>query len=227
MRGHTAYEATEQKKRLEKGKGAGQLAHNASSVAWLLLRLNVMFLVFCIPVLTAPAALSAMTKVLMNIVRNKDSSLLSDFLRAFKESFLKSLAAGLIMGAFMAAVFFAGYSVYTSFGGFIGYLGIALIIVLGAFVYFALCYLFPLIVTVDISLKQCVWNSFALALTELRRNLLLLMPLALVAACALLYPVSLPLLIFIMFALCEYIVCLTVAGVIHKRIIDPYYSQRR
>ncbi|MGE5494118.1 MAG: DUF624 domain-containing protein [Burkholderiales bacterium] len=217
----------EMNKRPRGGEKAEKLAQSLSARAWLLIRLNVLFLVFCIPVVTIPASVSAMTKVLMNLVMKDDCDLWHDFLREFRHDFLGSLVAGLVMGMLMAAVFFTGYAIYSFFDGFASSLGIAFIIFFEALLYIAACYLFAIITTVDISLKPAIKNSLLLALIEIKRNSLLIIPLALLAACVLLYPASLPLFVFIMFSLCQYIVCNVVPGAIKKRIIDPFYAESK
>lgn len=213
---------TEEKKHTK--KKADGIVQSLSSKVWLLLRLNVLFLTFCVPVLTIPASVSGMTKALMNLVTKDDCELWNDFWREFRSGFWKSLAAGLAAAAVMAAVFFAGYAAYALSAGFISSLGVAFIIIFEALLFFALCYLFPILATVDIGLKHALKNSLLLAFIEIKHNALLLIPLALLAACVLLYPVSLPLLIFIIFSLCQFIVCTVVSGVIQKRITDPFYA---
>jgi uncharacterized membrane protein YesL len=215
----------EKKAALNRRNSAERMAQSFSSTAWLLLRLNLLFLLFCIPVITAFASASAMAKVLMKHVKKDDFEIWNDFLKEFKSNFLKSTAAGLIMSACVAAVFFTGYFIHILFGGFAGSLGIAFIICFEALLYFSMCYLFPVISTVELSLGQSLKNSFLLALIGIRRNLLLLIPLVLLIACVLLYPVTLPLLIFVIFSLCQFVVCHTVSDVIQKRIIDPYYNK--
>lgn len=188
-----------------------------SARLWTLFRLNMLFLIFCIPVVTVPASAAALSKALISIVRGKDGSLWGDFWAAFKADFFKSLLAGLVMSLLGAAIGLTGYTVMQN-GGFFGALGVAWLIVFGLLWYFGACYLFPLIALVDITLAQCLRNALLLAMIELKRNLLLLFPLALMAACALLVPVSLPLLL-ILFALCQYLVCVVVNKPIQKRII--------
>jgi uncharacterized membrane protein YesL len=188
-----------------------------SARLWELFSLNLLFIIFCIPVVTVPASLSALSKTLLNIVRGKDAGIWSEFRTEFKTDFFKSLLAGLVMGALGAALGLIGYAVM-SFGGFIGALGVAWLIVLGSLWYFAGCYLFALIALVDITPAQCLRNALLLSLIELKHNLLLLFPLGLMVAVVLLVAVSLPLLL-IMFALCQYLVCVVVIKPIQKRII--------
>jgi uncharacterized membrane protein YesL len=172
-------------------------------------------------VITAPVAAAAMTKVLIRITKGDDADIWRVFWSEFKAGFYMAFKAGLIFVALAAAVVSIGY-VVMQFGGFIGALGIAFIIVLGLWLYISVCYMFVIITTVELSLRNCLRNALLLALLEPKQNVLLLIPLVLIIACVLLFPVSLPLLLFVMFSLSQFIVCAVVNKVIERRIIAPY-----
>lgn len=61
-----------------------------------LVGLNLLFLLFCLPVITIPAALSGMNRVCILLVREGTACVWSDFIREFRSSFLKSLPLGLL-----------------------------------------------------------------------------------------------------------------------------------
>lgn len=61
------------------------------------LALNVVFLVFCIPVITIPAALAGLFSVSRKFVYSEDPSIFRTFLDGFKENFRQSLAFGLFL----------------------------------------------------------------------------------------------------------------------------------
>lgn len=205
-------------KGLQKASG---ITLSVSSTAWYLVRLNLLFIIFCVPVITAPAAAAAMTKVLAKISKGEEADLWRVYWPEFKANFFIALKAGLVFIALAAAVGSIGYMVM-QFYGFIGALGIAFIIVFGLWLYTAACYLFVLITTVELSLKNCLRNAVLLAILEPKQNLLLLIPLTLMISCVLLFPISLPLLLFMMFSLSQLIVCTVTGKVIQKRIIAPY-----
>ena len=60
---------------------------------WKLITLNLLFLLFSIPVVTLPAALCAMNRVLIKLTRDGNCLLWMEFRDEFKRSFLKSLLA--------------------------------------------------------------------------------------------------------------------------------------
>lgn len=189
--------------------------------AWDMARLNMLFVALCIPVVTAPASFAAMTKVIMNAARGNDEPMMSAFWAEFRRNFVKNLAAGLIMAGLAAGVGAAGWTLL-KIGGLAGTVGTAVVIWLEVWLSVSFCYLYPLMVTVDIRLSQCFRNAFLLALIEIKTNVILLIPLVLIGACVWFFPFTLPLMLFIVFALCQQMVCSVVGKVIQKRIIDPF-----
>ena len=73
--------------------------------AWKLIRLNLLFLACCIPVVTMPAALCAMDRALIVLVREGNVLLWEEFRDEFKKDFWRSLPLGLLFGGLL----FLGY----------------------------------------------------------------------------------------------------------------------
>ena len=65
---------------------------------WKLVWLNVAFLIFCIPVITIPAAISAMDRALIVLVRSGNVLLWEEFRDEFKRDFGACLPLGLLFG---------------------------------------------------------------------------------------------------------------------------------
>ena len=88
--------------------------------AWKLIRLNLLFLACCIPVVTMPAALCAMDRVLIVLVREGNVLLWEEFRDEFKKDFWRSLPLGLLFGGLL----FLGYFLLSlgmgNFGTFLG-----------------------------------------------------------------------------------------------------------
>lgn len=68
-----------------------------------MLKLNLLFLVTCIPIVTIPASITAMSRITVTMVQDKNHFLWPDYWKAFKRDFLKSLLGGLILAAMVAA----------------------------------------------------------------------------------------------------------------------------
>ena len=69
--------------------------------AWKLIRLNLLFLACCIPVVTMPAALCAMDRALIVLVREGNVLLWEEFRDEFKKDFWRSLPLGLLFGGLL------------------------------------------------------------------------------------------------------------------------------
>ena len=63
---------------------------------WALVKLNVLFLLTCIPIVTIGAAMGAMTKVTVRMVRDIPNDVWYDYWRGFRENWKASTVLGLI-----------------------------------------------------------------------------------------------------------------------------------
>lgn len=72
---------------------------------WRLIGLNLIFVLFSLPVVTLPAALCGANRVCMLLIRNGYCFLWGDFYEEFRRSFRRSLLPGLLFGVLL----FAGY----------------------------------------------------------------------------------------------------------------------
>lgn len=118
-----------------------------------LVGLNMLFLLFCIPVITIPAALSGLNRVCILLVREGTCNVWSDFIKEFKSSFKKSIPLG-ILCAFLIAdaaiCFYLGMTAQSA--------GLAIILLIASFVLYIWailmsCHIFVLLSL--ISLKNC------------------------------------------------------------------------
>lgn len=128
-----------------------------------LICLNALWLVCCLPVVTAGAATTAMYYVLFQYLSGQDDAVLKPFLRAFKEN-LRPVTPiwilNLLVGAALVAECF-----YLSRGAqlwLVAVFGILLFIYMGAS-----SYLYPLLARYDAPPKTAVLNSFALSTRHL------------------------------------------------------------
>lgn len=194
-----------------------------------LVGLNLIFLLFCIPVVTIPASIAGMTFVLRNLAEEKPVFLWSDFWDAFKSNFKQSLFYGLLLAAaialFTVSIPFYNAVLNTSILFYIpGIISLTL-----AFV-FALMnfYVFLMIVSVDLKLGVILNNAFRLSFIALWRNLLtLILVLLLAFAAFLFFPFSLIFLLFIWFSFVGLLICFRSFPVIKKHVIksDAHESE--
>lgn len=171
---------------------------------WGLLKLNLLFLVSCIPVVTIPAALTAMNRITVTMVRDRNYFMLADYWKAFKRDFGKSLLGGIVL---LAALVLFGISTwfYYMLSQSVGKLflilaGCSLCLLLTA--YFISIYFFPMLAMVDLDFKHLMINSCVLAYSCIKRTLPgALIALAILLICVGLLPFSMVYIVLILFSL--------------------------
>ena len=171
---------------------------------WSLLKLNLLFLISCVPIVTIPAAITAMNRITVTMVRDRNFFLLTDYWKAFKRDFGKSLLGGLIL--LVALVLFGistwfYYMLSQSAGKlFLILAGCSLCLLLTA--YFISVYFFPMLAMVDLGIKHLLMNSCVLAYSCFKRTLPgALIALAISLVCVGLLPFSMVYIVVILFSL--------------------------
>jgi len=192
---------------------------------WRLITLNLLFLAFCIPVITIPAAICGANRVLIMLVREGNCSLWQDFIGEFKSSFFKSLPFGIpyifllldSMYAFRISVIGDSVNVPAA--------ALAFCLFGAATLFFG--YAFVFIPALPLKNRHIAKNAFIFMLTEWKTNIIMLaVTLAMTAALVLTaigsIMIALTLLVFIYFSLSQLMICAAVAQPMQKRIIEPY-----
>lgn len=191
---------------------------------WKLMKLNLLFVLFSLPVLTLPASLTAANRVCIKLVRDGNVFLWSEFWSEFKSSYAKSLCIALPT---VGLLFWSVALVVT--GGSGGAVGTVMLVVAAALAVFALlwsAYAFVLLALLDIPTKAVVRNAFYLMFLGLPYSLgVLLAQLVALVLGILLYPFSILLLILILPALLMFTLCLLINTPAQRWIIDPYEKQ--
>ena len=87
-----------------------------------LLKLNLLFVLSCVPIITIPAALTAMHRITSVMVRDENHFLWPDYWKAFRRDFWKSLGGGAAIAAVMALFslplnYFVTYPMYVNVYG--------------------------------------------------------------------------------------------------------------
>ena len=152
---------------------------------WKLTLLGLIYLLFCIPVVTMPAATCAFVYVIRNMVRKKGVFLWSDFVDTFTKYFWKSLPLGII-DVLAYGLCFIAIRWYGIMGGVLKYEGGAfppnLFYIIGFGVAFAFMGIYTLmrmytymqLVSFDFGYLQIFKNSFYLACLGFFRNVFVL-----------------------------------------------------
>lgn len=194
---------------------------------WKLVWLNVAFLIFCVPVITIPAAISAMDRALIVLVRDGNVLLWEEFRDEFRRDFRTSLPLGLIFGALL---FLSYYLLSLALGNLTNMLG-PVAFAIGLFVlFFALgrgSYAFLLRAMFDLTTGEILKNANAMAAVRGGRGLaavlLDLCGLFLVYA---FFPYSLIAVALIGVSLHHFLLCYLLNAPIQERIIGPWEELR-
>ncbi len=129
-----------------------------------LLVLNLVFIVCCLPIVTAGAALTAMYAVNLRSVRYGDGYVLRTFFASFKENLKQSTAAWLCLLSVGVLVFIdLRFFSQVEVGAFSRYLKV-IVIVIAIFVWMVSIWLFPLIAKMKDNLKTQIANAARMAL---------------------------------------------------------------
>ena len=200
---------------------------------WDLIKVNLLFLLFCIPIVTIGPALSGMTYVIRNYTREEHSFIFNDFWKAFKNNLKQSFPTGIIqilsLGIFYYVISFYYYNLSL---GVVYYIGFGISLFLCLTVLFASNYVYIMIVTLDLNLKAICKNAFIFAFVGLKENLFTLLGtvgiVVILAVIFLFVPIPINLLIlFILLVLMvpatlTFISCFNSYPLIKKYCIDPY-----
>lgn len=164
---------------------------------WNLILLNMLYVVFCLPVVTIPAATAAFTAELCDMVRDRPRMLVHRFWSVFKREFRQATLLGLIglcilallIGLLTAVLFFLP-PIFT-------YLLLpATVIVLFLFC-MAWIYVYPLLVITDLPMRHILKNAVSLSLMCAKHAAAAVVVCGFIVYYALLYfPISIPFLLF-------------------------------
>ena len=128
--------------------------------------LNLLWMAFSIPIFTAGAATAALYRVTLKIARNEEPSIVKQFLRGFRENFRQAtvlwlilLGVGLLLGG-DGYILFRLSRASTGAPAVIWTLLLALVIAAAVVYVIVLCYVFPLVASVENTNWAMLKNSF-------------------------------------------------------------------
>ena len=203
---------------------------------WKFIPLNLIYGLICIPFVTGGIASVGMTNVARNIARDKHSFGLSDFFDTIKKNWKQALGAGVLNFVLSAVLAFDLY--YFILGGASGVmasigLGVSICVL---FIFQVMnFYIWTLMITFKLTIKQIYKNSFQFVFLNMKMNLfcllILLICYAIFAAiilflgnpiiwffAAVLALICFPAFRFLLIQFCTF-------PAIKKYIIDPYYEE--
>ena len=192
---------------------------------WNLLLLNMLYVVFCIPVVTIGPATAGLTKVLRNYAREEHAFLWGDFIEAFKKNFKQSLLYSLLDFVILGILILDLLSVGNVPNKILMTLSLAAILFSLTVYIFMRYYVYNMMVTFHLTLWQLLKNAFIFCWTGFFRNLFLTAILALITYFLGFY-LNITLLIFVLFFLyftfCGLLINFMINPMIKKYMIDGY-----
>lgn len=193
--------------------------------AFELIKLNLLFLLFCVPVVTIPAAITAMSRVTGKMVRDENHYLWEDFWGTFKKEFVPATLGGwlLLIVIVLSVVGILFYSGGVSMSG-IFMLPLVVTVAVGLVTLMASFYFFPMLALVDLPLKQLLKNALLLSVVCPLPNLLaaVIFILSMYFMIGLLF-FAVPIILFLVCALLNFICTFAAYGGLCKFVIaeDP------
>ncbi len=140
-----------------------------------LMILNALFILCSLPVVTLGASLSALHRVIQDIVYDQDNGIIKTFFRAFRQNFKQATVVWLVLLLVIVSLVCDVLLVMGYFSGTVRTVMYILIAILAALVASVAAYLFPLLTRYENTLRQHVYNALILALIKLPRTLLLVL----------------------------------------------------
>ncbi len=193
--------------------------------------LAVLFLIFTVNI---GPALAGMTKVMRFFIIERHTFVMRDFFKGYKQNFKKASIIG-VLDVLVAASAYAGYNVYPDlaqlYNSKIFYVPLILTFSIALVAVMMNYYIFLMMTATDLSLKNLIKNSFALAFVSLKQNIIttvMIVILGSIMVILLLYAVPLFMLVMPFFpaALMWFIACFNSYPVIQKYVIDPFYAEK-
>lgn len=202
-------------------KGVGRVVYLYMMNFTKLVKLNLLFILFALPVVTLPGALAALAKISLKIVKEEPYFLFSDFWDAFKGEFKRASIFFWIHTLVLAMAIFAIYYYIGQRNDMVlSVVPLIISIVFTCFLILVGFYAYPMIVSLDLPMKAIVKNALLLSMLCVKRNVLLLIGTALMGCLILLFmPVSILVVILLMFSLMSLVVCYNVQLSLEKYII--------
>lgn len=138
-----------------------------------LVKLNLLWLVCCIPLVTIGASTTALYSVAIKMVKNEESYVVKDFFSAFRKNLKQATVVWLMICVAAGILFFDFYfSSHAKTDGaallFVPFAIAAILLVM------LILYVFPVMAVFENSLKKVFKNSLLLALAHLPQTVLVL-----------------------------------------------------
>lgn len=184
-----------------------------------LLKLNLIFLVSCIPIVTIGPSIGAMTAVTVKMVKDEPSDIYYDFKQGlrknWKQSFILSIFGGLTLITIISAFLY-----YFQLEG-ISYYSMMFIIAIVTIIYGMIwIYAYPMAVSVNLKLHYIIKNSFILSVMYIKNSIIAFLICSLLIVLSIIFlPMSVPVILVFSFSGCSFVSSFCAWNAIEKNII--------
>lgn len=192
-----------------------------------LFKINLVYFLFCIPIVTFGPATAAMTALMRNIYLERPQFVFHDFWQQFKKNFKQSLFIGILDVLSIVLVFLA-FQDYFGIEDPEGGQRAVFIASVVAEVFFLMVnfYIYPQIVTLDLNLAGIFKNAVILVFVNLGGELITLLFFLIYGTLAVLFPVVTAILFpFLPAAGLAFLSVFCCYPAIQKHLINPYYEK--
>ena len=184
-----------------------------------LIKLNLFFILSCIPIVTIGPAIGAMTAVTMKMVQDEPSDLFYDFREAFKKNWRYSFISG-ALGVVVMFLLWWVMRFYMQSDGVIYNLMISFTIVIVVLIGISCIYVYPMIVKVELPLKTILKNAFLLGIAYIKYSFpTFLLCVAIFEGSIIFIPFTLPIILLFTFSFVSFISSFCAWAGIKKYII--------
>lgn len=182
--------------------------------------------------ITIGPATAGMFKIMRCYVIEKHTFIIRDFFRAFKTNFKKAAVIG-FLDCIMVLSVFSAYYVYTSLAAQTGsrlmYIPLIIVYSIAIVVLMMNFYIYLMLIATNLSLKNLIKNSFALAFVAMKNNIIIIAAsIAALTVSFLILRNFFPLFLILMWFFPVAFICFVTAfnsyPVIQKYVINPYYE---
>lgn len=193
----------------------------AFSYGWTLFGLNLLTILLCAPIITAPAAICALNRVLMKITLDGKCQIMREYFNEFKGSFIKVLPFFSIGTALFIGLGLLIYNLlFITNLGLFGYAVLALCFIACIFIYLVFTYAITLFVMVDLPIGTNIKNALLLTLSQPKRDFyIIIMPFAITVFSALLLPKTIAVFVLLIPAFTTLISCCIIKPVLEDNIL--------
>ena len=191
---------------------------------WKLILVNLLYVLFCLPIVTIGPATAGMTKILRNFAREEHAFLWGDFIETFKKNFKQAFLVSLLEFFVFGFLILDLLSVFYLPNQLMKILSLAAIAFSLTVCVFMHYYIYNMMVTFNLNTRQLLKNAFIFCWAGFFRNLFLTIVIAGVAYLAACLNVMgfLFVMLFLYFSFCGLLINFMVNPLIKKLMIDGY-----